>query len=209
MTVKIVSMLLISLAVGLLGTVLRKYFINANSMGVGGGFLFNSISTLIAGAVLFFWGGIGKISIYTILLGVGFGLLTALQGITNLLAIETGPLSYTTVIVSCSTVISALSGAIFFRETLTWAHVVGILLMLISFALATEKTGTQKKANLKWILYCSTAFIATGLIGVMQKIHQNSPYKDQLNLFLVVAFAVSALFCGAFSVFLLKSPQIH
>ncbi len=177
-------------------------------MGVGGGFLFNAISTMMAGIILLFWGGIHEISSYTILLGIGFGLLTALQGITNLLAIETGPLSYTTVIISCSTVISALSGAVFFQETLTWAHIVGIVLMLVSFALATEKNGNQKKANLKWILYCSAAFLSTGFIGVMQKIHQNSPYKDQLNLFLVVAFGVSALFCGVFAVLLLrKSPQ--
>ena len=116
MTVKIVSMLIISLAVGLFGTLLRKHFINENAMGVGGGFLFNAVSTLIAGALLLIWGGINEISSYTILLGTCFGLLTALQGITNLLAIETGPLSYTTVIISCSTVISALSGTIFFQE---------------------------------------------------------------------------------------------
>ena len=176
-------------------------------MGVGGVFCFNAISTLMAGAMLFFWGGIDKISTYTILLGIVFGILTALQGITNLLAIETGPLSYTTVIISCSTVISALSGAMFFRETLTWAHTIGIVLMLFNFALATDYGGTQKKANLKWILYCSAAFLSTGFIGVMQKIHQNSPYKDQLNLFLVVAFGVSALFCGVFAIFLLRKNK--
>lgn len=201
MTVAI--LLIVSLFAGLLGTVLRKYFINENNSGVGGGFLFNAVSTLIAGAILFLWGGVGEVSLYTVLLGIIFGILTAVQGITNLLAIETGPLSYTTVIISCSTIISALSGRFFFGEELTPAHIVGILLMIVSFVLATDKNGKDKKATWKWLVYCLVAFFSTGFIGVMQKIHQNSDYKDQLNLFLVVAFAVSALLCTVFAVFFL------
>jgi len=37
------------------------------------------------------------------------------------------------------------------------------------------------------------AFLATGGIGVMQKVHQSSVHKGELNAFLIIAFAVSAL----------------
>ena len=45
------------------------------------------------------------------------------------------------------------------------------------------------------------ALLATGAIGVMQKVHQTSAHKEELTLFLVIAFAVSALASLAFSVF--------
>lgn len=205
---KTAILLISSLGAGLVGSVLRKYFCQKNNLGISGGYLFNSICSFVAAMVLMLWGGIDSISLYTILMGTLFGLLTALQGITNLLALQTGPLSYTSVIISFSTVISALSGVMFFGESMDVAHIVGIILMLISFIFAADKNSDDKKATVKWMIFCLIAFWATGFIGVMQKIHQNSNYKDQLNLFLVVAFGVSALSCAIIAVFTSKKSKM-
>ena len=67
MTTTIATMLITSLLVGLLGTLLRKYFINDNQLGIAGGFLFNAVSTFMAGVVLCLWGGIDTVSFYTVL----------------------------------------------------------------------------------------------------------------------------------------------
>lgn len=179
----------------------KKYFTDKNG-ALSAGFVFNAVSTLVAAAVLLLWGGFGTASVFTLLMGIAFGAITALQGITSITALGCGPMSYTSVIISFSTLISALSGVMFFGETLGWAQTVGIILMLASFALAAERGSETKKANLKWIILCLVAFFATGAIGVMQKVHQSSPYKGELNAFLVIAFASSAVICSLMAVFL-------
>ncbi|MBE6697899.1 MAG: hypothetical protein E7581_05190, partial [Ruminococcaceae bacterium] len=42
-------------------------------------------------------------------------------------------------------------------------------------------------------------FAATGGIGVMQKVHQSSVYRNELNAFLIIAFVSSAVFCAIFA----------
>ena len=86
-----------------------------------------------------------------------FGAITALQGITNIAALQVGPMSYTSVIISFSTLISALSGVLFFDESLGWAQIVGIVLMLVSFILAAKSDSGEKKANVKWLFLCLIA----------------------------------------------------
>ena len=43
-------------------------------------------------------------------------------------------------------------------------------------------------------MLCLLAFACSGGIGLMQKIHQKSQYKDELNEFLVIAFASAFVF---------------
>jgi len=171
-------------------------------MGISGGFIFNAVGCLSAAVILLCWGGFGQSSVFTIVLGLVFGVVTALQGITNIAALQVGPMSYTSVIISFSTLISALSGVMFFNESLGWVQIVGIVLMLASFVLAAKNDGNEKKANLKWLFLCLIAFLATGGIGVMQKVHQSSEYRDELNAFLIIAFVSSAVFCVCFAVLL-------
>ena len=191
--------LILSLAAALTGSIAKKYYTEKEPTGLSGVFVFNAVSSLIAAVILLCWGGFGALSVFTIVLGVAFGVVTALQGITNISALQVGPMSYTSVIISFSTLISAFSGVMFFGESLGWAQIVGIVLMLASFMLATKSDRDEKKANFKWLFLCLIAFVATGGIGVMQKVHQSSSYKDELIEFLIVAFISSAVICAIFS----------
>jgi drug/metabolite transporter (DMT)-like permease len=102
-------------------------------------------------------------------------------------------MSYTSIFTSLSTIISALSGMMFWNENLEWSHVVGIALMLVSFVLAVDKRADKNGFSWRWLLLCIVCFFTTGAIGVMQKAHQSSVYRPQLGAFLIVAFAVSFL----------------
>ena len=95
---------------------------------------------------------------------------------------------------SFSTVVTALSGVLFFHETITLLKVIGILLMLISFYFAVEKETEKRKGNLRWLLLCITVFLGTGGIVIMQKVHQSSEYRSELTMFLVIAFICSFVF---------------
>lgn len=143
------------------------------------------------------WGGFGAWSVYTLLFGAAFGAVTTLRGVTNIAALNCGPMSYTSVIISFFTLISALSGVLFFGETLGWAQIVGMVLMLASFVLAAKSDGKGKRSNGKWLVLCLVAFLATGGIGLMQKVHQGSAHRDELNAFLITAFISASVFCSA------------
>lgn len=186
-------MIVISLAVALLGNILKKYYTNNASGGLTAVFLYNAVVGIVSAIVLLLWGGIERVSLFTLLLGLIFGLVTTLQTVTMLKALQVGPMSYTTLITSFSTLIPTLSGALFFQERIEIAHIIGIVLMLVSFLCAVEKSADEKQMSVKWLLFCLIAFLCTGGIGVMQKIHQSSVYKEELNAFLVIAFAVSFL----------------
>lgn len=193
--------LICSLAAALTGNVTKKYYTLKASKTAEREYLFSAISCAIAALVLLIWGGFQIPSLFTFLLAVAFGIVTMLQTVTNMAALQCGPMSYTTVIISCSTLLSALSGACFFGEKIGWAQIVGIAFMLVSFVLAAEQqnqASKEKKTNWKWFSLCMAAFFATGGIGIMQKVHQSSAYKGELNAFLIVAFFISALVCLGF-----------
>lgn len=194
--------LFLSLAVAFIASITKKYYTDKNITDISGCFVFNAVNFFVAAVVLLCWGGFGESSLFTILLGILFGAVTALGGITNVVALQCGPMSYTQVIISFSTLISALSGVMFYDESLGWAQIVGMIFMLISFALAAEKGNGEKRANLKWLVVCFVAFVATGGIGVMQKVHQSSIYKNELNAFLIIAFLSATIFCSLLVVFL-------
>ena len=199
-------LLTVSLVAALGGSIFKKLYTNRDSR-LSGSFAYTAVGCLVAAAVLFAWGGFGKASLFTVLLGVLFGAVTALQGVTHMAALQVGPLSYTTVIISFSTLISALSGVLFFGESIGPLQIVGMVLMLASFALANGGENGGKRANLRWLLLCVVAFLATGAIGVMQKIHQSSAFKEELNAFLVIAFGVSAFLSGVVALLLRKKER--
>ena len=184
-------LLSISLFAVVLGTVIKKYYMKASTKGLTSVFLYNAITGIVSGVIIFIWGGIEKVSLFTLLLGIVFGLITTIQTVTLLKAVEIGPMSYTTLINSFSTLIPTLSGALFFNEKIELAHVFGIILMLISFVLSVDTSKKEDATSLKWLIYSIIAFACTGSIGVMQKIHQSSEFKSELNAFLVIAFAIS------------------
>lgn len=164
-------------------------------------FLYNAVNGAVSAIVFLFWGGFGNASVFTVLLGVLFGVITSAQMVATMYALRIGPMSFTTVIVSFSTLLTALSGALFWNEKLKWLQIVGIVLMVISFVFAVERKQDEKRASWKWLLFCLIAAACSGGIGLMQKIHQTSIHKGELNAFLIVAFIVLGSISAIFALF--------
>ena len=186
--------LIISMFACLAGNIMRKYagdkFINKNAMYQA----YNALMSIGSVVGLILVGGIPEISRFTLLLGIMFGVVTALQQIFMIKAYVQGPFSYTVVIVTLSSVIPALSGYFLWDEQITFVQIIGILFMIGSFMCFIEFSGEEKKSNLLWFLYAFIAFICTGIIGVTQKYQQNTSFKSELDGFLVVAFAASFVY---------------
>lgn len=162
---------------------------------------FNVISSLLSTITLVVitlcTGSLSVPSLYTVLMGFLYGLATALCAVLSMAALENGPLSYSNLIISCAMVIPALSGLVLYGEEVTAWQYVGIALMLVSFACAVDRNDKGSGMTLKWLFLCLGAFVCSGAVGVMQKLHQKSPYAGELGIFLVISFAFYVVFSVA------------
>lgn len=99
-----------------------------------------------------------------------------------------------TVISTSSMIIPTISG-VFFGEHFSGTKFVMVLL-LIGFIYLSLDRGKNSKINTGYLLFCLLAFVFQGSIGVLQKIHQNSPYKAETGSFLFFAFICSETICS-------------
>ncbi|MBE7042914.1 MAG: hypothetical protein E7399_05405 [Ruminococcaceae bacterium] len=135
------------------------------------------------------------LSLYTAGLGLLFGVVTAMSNFYKMRSLSSGPMHITLLITTSSMMIPTLSG-LFFGERFRLYQLL-LMFALIGFIyLSLEKGEATKKVNRKWLLYCLLAFLCQGSIGVMQKVHQSSPYKAESNGFLFVAFLCSFVYSG-------------
>lgn len=201
-------LLCFSMLACLAGGVFRKIYTLHTSGDMASIFAFNTISSLVGAIVLLLW-GVSMPSAFTLWLGILFGVVTALQSLALLWALRIGPMSYTSVIGSFSTLVTAVSGALFFDESITVLQAIGIAIMLCSFVFAAEKDKDKKKSSFRWLLLCTVNFLSIGCIGIMQKVHQASAYRAELNSFLVIAFVVAGLFSGILAALFGKHTAIE
>lgn len=194
--IPVLLLFVITLSANLAGGLTRTYYSKHISSSMQGYHLFNAVSSLICGVVLLLLsGGNFSVSPYTAWMAILFGIITAAQQITNSAALSAGPWSYTSVIISMSTVITALSGVLFFSESIRMTQVFGIALMLVCLVLSVKpESGEQKKKSLRWFLFTLISCICSGGVGIMQKIHQSSDHRGELTMFLIIAFIGSFLF---------------
>ena len=191
--------------------ILRSHFCKHNIESNADLHAFNALSSLFSMGVLaitgFLTDGLPLPSLYTVLLGLVFGVATALCAVMNMKALEIGPLSYTTVICSCAMLIPALSGRIFWAEPISLSQIFGVAFMLVSFFCSVDRKNDRAGASFRWLFFCLGTFAFSGAVGVMQKVHQSSPHQSELSSFLVIAFAVSTIFSLVMSLALHKKKK--
>lgn len=75
-----------------------------------------------------------SLSLFTVLLGIVFGVMTALHNVYNMQALSTGPMNITLMITTSSTIIPTLSG-VFFAQGLVVVGLVGGIATLITICI--------------------------------------------------------------------------
>lgn len=136
---------------------------------------------------------LGKgLSLYTLLLGLLFGLVTALCNLFKMMSLSCGPMHITLLITTSSMIIPTMSG-VFFGETFSIGKLCIVVLLIGFIYISLDKTG-DKKINGKWMLYCGLCFLLLGAIGILQKIHQSSVHRSEASGFLLIAFICSFVY---------------
>lgn len=134
----------------------------------------------------------GHLSFFTALLGILFGVLTALRNIYFMQALANGPLNITLLITTSSTIIPTLSG-VFFGEKFSLVKLIAVI-FLIGFIYISLEKDNQSQINKKWFLFAMLAFLSQGFVGVLQKVHQTSQYKEEASGFLFIAFILAYVY---------------
>ena len=152
--------------------------------------------SLFTALTLFIFGGFKfSFSAFTALSGAAFGAVAMLNLLAVRCAYKEGPLALTTVVVNFSTVFTSLSGAVLFGEKFNPLILIAIAFLITSSVFCSKKSGNEKKANFKWLIYSMLAMLSCTGIGLMQKTHQISAHKSEVIPFLIIAF----LTCAALS----------
>ena len=138
--------------------------------------------------------GFQGVSLYTFLLAILFAACSFVNTYSATRALVLGPLAYTCVIASASSIIPILYGCIFMGEKITVFQIIGIVLIMISVFLSVETKGEQKKASLRWLCYALVNFVLNGTLGILQKIHRASAHANESNEYLLIMFFFMALF---------------
>ena len=134
----------------------------------------------------------GKMSVFTVLMGVIFGIMTAMRNVYNMQALANGPMNITLLITTASTIIPTLSG-VFFGERFSILKLITVF-FLIGFIYMSLESDGESKVNKKWILFAMLTFFTQGFVGVLQKIHQFSVHKEEVSGFLFVAFIFAYIY---------------
>ena len=185
------------LTVSILFTVINNCIFNnigkRTLRGHGDVLKFNLIIYLFCALAFFVPGCTGRISLFSIVLGVLFGIMTALANIYAMQAMSSGPMHITILITTSSMIIPALAGTWIGGESPSTLKLCAILGLIFSLYLAGSKLESAARSP-KWPIFCLIAFVSAGMVGVLQKIHQISPHKGELFAFLSAAFAFSCLY---------------
>lgn len=178
--------------------ILSSFFISRNKVHKNSAFFFNFISALTAllgwGAFYAIEGGFDpNVLIYSAIFGLSFvGAFIFL-----FLAVESGPLSFTTLIIQMSLVFTAIWGFIFWGTKITPFSIAGIVLICVSLVLCIYKKESNKRFNFKWLLFAFLACASNASASIIMKseqLHFNNEFGGEMMFFaLLFASVISGI----------------
>ncbi|MBO5273712.1 MAG: hypothetical protein J6I45_03765 [Clostridia bacterium] len=184
--------LAVSVAVNVTGGSINNHFSKEKTISAADKYTFNIASSVASFLIAFIFASTRYISLYTLVMGILFGILNGGSVLARTFALSEGPLSLTTLIGCCGMLIPTVAGMLFWKEEISLLQIIGIVLMIVALSLVVG-VKKDKKFSVKWVIYSFTQFLCIGCISIMQKLQQGSAYAQESGGFLMTAFVVSAL----------------
>ena len=160
----------------------RFFAVQATIFGVGGGLLLLQSRLEILDVA-------GSTCIYAVVYGV---MLVAAQWCYTV-ALSRGKVAICSTIYSMGFIIPTLYSATMTGEKLGFCKLIGIALVSISIVLYNSNGQEKTRSNNGVSPIVIIAMCASGLLGVLQKIQQTSPWAYQKDEFVCMGFIVAAL----------------
>ena len=170
-----------------------------NNKVVGGAYSFSAASALLA-MIVFIITSKGQLDFsvglikYSVLFAISYSAATA----ASFLAISTGSLSLTSLIIQYSLIIPTFYGFLMLGEEGKITLYIGIVLLLISLVFINFEGKQEKKITLKWMIFALIAFVGNGMCSTIQKVQQieyGGKGKSELMIVaLIITVVVLAIF---------------
>lgn len=140
----------------------------------------------------------------TIYYALVYGILLIAAQYCYTFALKSGKVGICSIVYSLGFVLPTLSGSLFWGEPINVYNVIGITLIIPMIVICGRRNPQDAESeNNRFLVPLIAAMIASGGLGIMQKVQQCSKYSTQKNIFLIVAFALA----GAISLFLYPFGQ--
>ena len=148
-----------------------------------------SLTALVVIGVYAAMQGMPGISATSVLLAILYAGFTVAAQLFYMCALNRGDVAAVTFFYSCGFLIPTFTGALLFGESLGLRRMVGVAILILAFRLNAAKKSAAKPQGRGWLLPALLAMTSSGIIGLIQKLHQSSDAKAELGGFLVIAFA--------------------
>ena len=163
-------------------------------------FLFGAIAILSFGNVSFV-----SVASATVLYSIVYGFLLILAQWFYTAALSKGNTAACSTVYSLGFIFPTLSGAILFDEAFSFIDLLGVLSAVAAVVLSGLKVNkNERSAKSYYFIPLVIAMLASGGLGIVQKIQQKSDYADQRPIFLLIAFLIAA---GISSIFALMTKS--
>lgn len=167
---------------------------------------FGSKGFFICQSVLFLFGGIAvaifgqlritSIAPETLIYAITYGLLLICSQWFYTSALSTGNTGLCSTVYSLGFILPTLSGAVLWSEAFSFVDFIGILCAVFAIAFSrmrTKDAGVAGDSNKRYFIPLLAAMLASGGLGIVQKLQQKSDFADEKSAFLLIAFLLAAL----------------
>lgn len=145
-----------------------------------------------------------ELAIETVFYAVIYGALLLTAQYCYTASLKNGNIGICSTVYSLGFVLPTISGCIFWSEPISTFNILGILLVIPAIIISGKKPGANKSSGTGYIIPLIFAMVASGGLGIMQKIQQSSAFPQQRNSFIIIAFAVASVVSLIFSLVNLK-----
>lgn len=181
----------------------QSRFAKKNTSGFADSAMFNAIVFATMGLVGLSLADISDINLPLVMGAAAFGILNVLFQIMYQIALSCGPTSITALIASLASIVPLVTSAVFYREPLSAAKFVGVILIIITLVMNADikKDITDKSAkrtSKKWFLFIMLAFCANSLGMISQQTYAKTTGASSSSSFVACSSVVASLFAFSF-----------
>lgn len=159
-------------------------------------FYFNQFLLFLSGLVSIFACNIkafSTVTAKTFFYGAIFGIVTIIAQWCYTVALSMGPTSICAMVYSFGFIFPTVSGAIFWNEPFGVTTLIGLIIAVSAIIASSFSDKKENKKNIGFIIPNLIAMAASGGLGILQKLHQESADKHNLDGFLVIAFMLATI----------------
>ena len=170
-------------------------------------FLCQSALFLCGSAALVLFGKIsfGVVAYQTMIYAAVYAILLIFAQWFYTSALVKGNTALCSTVYSLGFILPTLSGAILWSEAFSFLDLLGIMCAISAVIISGLRSQAKEKATKSYyFIPLVIAMLASGGLGIVQKLQQKSAYAEQKSIFLLIAFTLAAVISLIFSLFAKK-----